>query len=155
MKRAERKEVVRKLNRAIEAGDFTTIEKLIDPGLIHQRAGLSSTLPILTKGSPKPANPAAAFRTATSAIKRAFSKWTAVEEQLLSEGDFVVSRQRMVGQLRGAKDQFEFPMVVIFKVVDGRVTDIWALGDELGFWKQLGLALPDPAPTLLKARGKR
>jgi ketosteroid isomerase-like protein len=142
---AQNKEIVRMLNRAIEAGDGARISNLISADLVHHRRGLEATLPVLLGKIERPKDAAAGFSAAAGAIGAVFDEWHAIEEQLIAEGDYVVSRQTMRGRRRGDTDSFEFPMVVIFRIQANVITEIWALGDELGFWRQLGMPLPDPS----------
>jgi predicted ester cyclase len=145
----ENKALVRKLNIAIEAGDADTIKSLIHTDFRHGRRGLERTLPIIMNRGQKPASAAEAFLSAGAAIQSTFDGWHAHEDLMVSEGDWVVARQTMTGKLRGkfpgsdrADPEFSFPMVVMFRFAAGQVIEIWAIGDELGFWDQMGIPFP-------------
>lgn len=145
------KALVRRLNAAIERGDLDEVSQILSPELIHDRRGLEATFPFIMRGQPKPRSTQDAFRAATLAIKSTFEGWHAEEVVTYCDNDTVIARQSMSGRVKGlfpgadkAEATFEFPMVVIFTIRDNRVVRIWALGDELGFWRQIGMQVPPP-----------
>ncbi|MCA1566928.1 MAG: ester cyclase [Acidobacteria bacterium] len=70
-------------------------------------------------------------------------------EQMLAEGDRVVTHSRMRGTHTGAWHglaptgrKISLPMVVIQRIAGGKIAEDWVLVDSLGFYQQLGLAPP-------------
>ncbi|HZO36041.1 MAG TPA: ester cyclase [Solirubrobacteraceae bacterium] len=64
----------------------------------------------------------------------------------LTDGETVISHIKFVathaGDFRGVpatNNRIEFDEVVIHKVVDGLVTEVWAFGDELSLLQQIGV----------------
>ncbi|MCY1201013.1 SnoaL-like polyketide cyclase [compost metagenome] len=146
---AENIAITRRLSAAIGNKDFEAIGQLISPNYAHARPGLADTLPSIVPKGPKPADPVQGFLAAIEAVHANFETWHVIVDEEVASGDTVVSRQRIVGRYRyrveGSsidKPAFEFPMVVIFKIKNSRVVQVWALGDELGFLKALGIAVP-------------
>lgn len=146
---AENIAITRRLNAAVSTKDFEAIGQLISPDYAHARPGLAHTLPGLLAKGPKSDDPVHGLRAALEAVHSNFEEWRVVVDEEIASGDIVVSRQRIVGRYRfrveGSsieRPTFEFPMVVMFRVVDSRVTQVWALGDELGFLKSLGVSIP-------------
>ena len=71
----------------------------------------------------------------------------------LTDGETVISHIKFhathEGDFRGVPathKKIEFDEVVVHKVVDGLVTEVWAFGDELSLLQQLGV-LPATAPS--------
>lgn len=146
------KEAVRAINRAIEAQDDAALRALIHEDYVHHRKGLERTFPLLLIKKPPPAGakPVDGFVAASHAVTKVFSAWNAREDHLYVDGDTVIAHQTMSGRLKGTfpgatrtNPEFSFPMIVIFKFRDDKVCEIWALGDELGFWSQLGFPMPE------------
>jgi steroid delta-isomerase-like uncharacterized protein len=67
-------------------------------------------------------------------------------EALVGEGDLVVARWTMIGTHSGAWGdiaptgrQIRFSGVNFFRIVDGKIAEIWNLRDDLGLREQLGV----------------
>ena len=80
-------------------------------------------------------------------------------EQMLAEGDRVVTHSRMRGTHTGAWHglaptgrEVSLPMIVIQRISGGKIAEDWVLVDSLGFYQQLGLV---PATTEIMARPTR
>jgi predicted ester cyclase len=62
-------------------------------------------------------------------------------QDLVAEGDKVVTRWRAVGTLaeNAATDPgFAFDGITIERIADGRIAEVWVARDELGLLHQLG-----------------
>jgi ketosteroid isomerase-like protein len=62
-------------------------------------------------------------------------------EDILAKGDIVVARLTNRGTVKESGIKFEFPAIVVFQFVDGKVVETWAMPDNLGFNQQLGMEL--------------
>ena len=92
--------------------------------------------------------------------KRAFSLYQEVFpdlrytiEEMIAEGDTVVTRVTFRGTHRGAflgipptNRQVSVPAVHITRVVEGTIREHWSLMDDLGLMQQLGVVPAAPAP---------
>lgn len=80
-------------------------------------------------------------------------------EQIIAEGDRVVTHSRMRGTHTGAWHGLaptgravSLPMIVIQRISGGKIAEDWVLVDSLGFYQQLGLV---PATAEIMARPTR
>jgi len=95
-----------------------------------------------------PPGPTAA-KLAVSALRSAFPDHHLVIEDMLSEGDRVVTRNIWYGThldtFRGIPAtgrHIAMPGIVIWRIVDGKIAERWATIDLLGLMQQLGV-LPE------------
>lgn len=76
----------------------------------------------------------------------AFPDFKATIQDQIAEGDKVVTRKTFTGTHQGdymgipptGKD-IAFEVIEIVELVDGKITDHWAVGDMLGMMQQLGV----------------
>ncbi|HYG09545.1 MAG TPA: ester cyclase [Pyrinomonadaceae bacterium] len=80
-------------------------------------------------------------------------------EQMIAEGDRVVTHCRMRGTHTGAWSglaptgrEVSLPMIVIQRIAGGKIAEDWVLVDSLGFYQQLGLV---PATGEIMSRATR
>jgi predicted ester cyclase len=97
--------------------------------------------------NPLPGQPPgrAGFKYAISQVRAAFPDHQVVVEELVAEGDKVVARLRAGGTHRGeffglapTGKQATWMLLIMLRIVDGRVTDNWNQWDVLGLLRQLG-----------------
>ena len=69
-------------------------------------------------------------------------------EQLIAEGDRVVSQVRLQASQRGQlgdtpplDTEVDFRLFTIFRLVDGKIAEEWEIMDELAMMTQLGFEL--------------
>jgi predicted ester cyclase len=69
---------------------------------------------------------------------------------LIAEDDKVVQRWKMRGTFKGeifglppTGEVIEADGISIFRIADGKIVEHWAFADDLGFWGQLGIELPE------------
>lgn len=100
------------------------------------------------------------------AVKRHAAEWLKgfpdlrfTVEQMIAEGDQVVTRSVMQGTHTGAwlsiaptGKQVSIRMMVIQRIADGKIAEDWVLVESLGLWQQLGL-LPATEEILLARPG--
>jgi steroid delta-isomerase-like uncharacterized protein len=86
-----------------------------------------------------------------SAYKAAFPDLHATVEDVIAEGDKVVTRWTVRGTHQGETEEFgpptdrqvELEGITIHRVEDGKIAEEWERYDNLGVMQQLGLA-PEP-----------
>jgi predicted ester cyclase len=90
------------------------------------------------------------YREGNALFQRAFPGYQQTIEDMISDGDKVVSRMTMRGVHRGeflgiaptGKD-VTFEVIAIDRLEEGKVTESWEIGDILGLLIQLGaISLP-------------
>jgi steroid delta-isomerase-like uncharacterized protein len=87
------------------------------------------------------------MRTAAAMMRKAFPDWHSDLHMLVGEGDIVVERFTASGTHQGelmgvapTSKTASLKGINIFRVRDGRVVEWWSRLDELGLFRQLGLA---------------
>jgi predicted ester cyclase len=87
------------------------------------------------------------MRTAGGIVRKAFPDWHSDLHMLVGEGDIVVERFTASGTHQGelmgvapTGNTVSLKGINIFRVRDGRVVEWWSRLDELGLFRQLGLA---------------
>ena len=83
---------------------------------------------------------------------RAFPDLEATTEDLIAEGDRVVERVTIYGTHQGmfmgatpTGKHVTWSFINIYRIVDGKVVELWSEGDHLGLMQQIGL-IPPPQP---------
>ncbi len=137
MSTEENKATVRRFRDALNAGNVEeAMSVFAKDAVIH------------LSGAPGPLNPEA-FRQFGGAFLTAFPDGKATVEDLIAEGDKVVSRLTFRGthtaDLMGMPptgQKVAVSEVVIDRIVDGRIVESWRLFDQLAMMRQLG-AIPE------------
>jgi steroid delta-isomerase-like uncharacterized protein len=87
------------------------------------------------------------MRAAGSMFRAAFPDWHSDLHLLVGEGDIVVERFTASGThkgelfgVAGSGKIVSLPGINIFRIRDGRIAERWGRLDELGLFRQLGLA---------------
>jgi steroid delta-isomerase-like uncharacterized protein len=87
------------------------------------------------------------MRAAGAMFRTGFPDWHSDLHDLIAEGDIVVERFTASGTHRGEAmgvaptgKVVSLPGINIFRVQDGRIVERWGRLDELGLFRQLGLA---------------
>ncbi|MBM3150922.1 MAG: ester cyclase [Chloroflexi bacterium] len=90
--------------------------------------------------------------------KQIFGDWIEGIDMMIAEGDLVMVHCAGQGKQQG--EYFGIPatnrpvtlsIVYIFRIADGRIAEVWNLGDRAGEWQQLGV-LPGTKEILAGAR---
>ncbi len=99
-------------------------------------------------------------REAYERHKKAWGDWLETIDTMLAEGDRVMVHWTGHGTQRGeyfgippTNRQVEFSGIYIFRIGDGKITDVWNLWDQLGEWQQLGV-LPETKEFIAEARDR-
>ena len=135
------KGIVRKFIELSVAGDENGLENLYDSRVIFHHAGMSD----LNVKS---------YRKLDEDNHKAFpdQRWTI--DDLIAEGDFVVARTTFRGTHKGmlqnispSNRQVNLPMVLVFRLSNGKISELWAEYDQLNLMVQIGAA---KAPQMMR-----
>ncbi len=93
----------------------------------------------------------AGLKQTIAAQRTAFPDLQITVEDMIAEGDKVVSRRTMRGTPTGefhgiapTDKQTASSSIAIFRIDDGKIKEIWQVNDRLGLLQQIG-AIPEPA----------
>ena len=82
-----------------------------------------------------------------------FPQYELIAEDVIAEGDNVVVRGTFRGTHRGefagiaaTNQEVEVPLIIIYRIEDGKIAEHWLQADVMGLMQQLG-ALPAPEAT--------
>jgi steroid delta-isomerase-like uncharacterized protein len=135
-------------NQAIARRVF---EEVFNAGNLDLIDTLASPDVVIHYGSAEPTRGLEAYKRAFSASQPIFPDMHFTIEDLIAEGDRVVTRWTMRATHRGeylgiaaTGRQVTETGVSIYRIVDGKVVEGWVSSDDLGVMQQLG-ALPVPA----------
>lgn len=127
----ENKAIVRRLYEAFNKQDLAQLDKLIAPDYVdhpRQFRGLKS------------------YKQHLTMFYKSFPDSNETLEDIIAEGDKVCTRLKGTathkGEYRGLAPtgkKITWEAVSIWRIVDGKITEMWAFSDELSFYKQLGV----------------
>ncbi|TDD08467.1 ester cyclase [Nonomuraea deserti] len=137
---ARNKETLRRFHDAVSTGDAEviarTIDEVVDPDVL-----IGTPLPIEAKG-------AQALKEVFAVLHRAFPDLHIEIEDVIAEGDRVVTRNTVTGTHQGkymglapTGKSITYKEILIARFADGRVAETWAVVDVLAQMRQLG-AIP-------------
>jgi predicted ester cyclase len=137
---------------------FDRVPAYMHADMRHLRGAIGYTLSQMDPAGVatlKPLEGHTRFIEATRLLRAQFPEWHSTIEEVIAEGDRVVTRCIVRGRHRGGpfltspdtSRPFELPQIIIQQVVDGRIKSVFALSDELGFWRALGVVLPGAGDT--------
>jgi steroid delta-isomerase-like uncharacterized protein len=134
------KATFRRLHDAINTGDAehisNTIDEVVEPDVL-----IRTPLPVEATG-------AQALKEVFARLHRAFPDLHITVEDLIAEGDKVVSRNSVTGTHQGeymgrppTGKSITYNEIFIFRFVNGRIAETWGVVDVLSQMRQLG-AIP-------------
>ncbi len=132
------KAAFRRFHDAMNSGDAELIAKAIDE-VVEPDVLIRTPLPVQATG-------AQALKEVFARLHRAFPDLHVTVEDVVAEGDKVVSRNSVTGTHQG--DYMGLPAtgrpvayneIFIFRFVDGRIAETWGVVDVLAQMKQLGM----------------
>ena len=133
----------RRLQDATNTGDVELIAKMIDE-LVDPDAVIHTPLPIEATG-------AKLLKKVFGRLLRAYPDLHITVEDLIEEGDKIVSRQTVTGTHQGeymglppSGRPVTYNEIFIVRFADGRIAETWGIVDVLAQMKQLG-AIPGPS----------
>lgn len=84
----------------------------------------------------------------------AFPDFALIEDDIIAEGDRVVYHHHAVGTHEGTfrgipptGERIHVDGMAVYRIEDGRASEKWAVVDNLGLLRQLGVAPEPPAPS--------
>lgn len=131
----QNKAIIRRLEEAWQADDWDTLDELFAPDMISHAA-----VPYLPSG-PK------GWKLAHVQMRRAVPDRRVSIEDMVAEGDRVVVRCRMTGtndgglpwaEARPSGDRVDMEWISIYRIVDGKVAEHWAINDMITLVRQIG-----------------
>ncbi len=139
----ETKSVVRRFVEEVQNGHV-----LDDLGRYFHPAFLDHAMPGGLPPAPG-ADPVEGFRNFFGAMLRAFPDLRVRIEDMIAEGDLVVTRKLMRGTHRGelwgstpTGKEVQLEVIDIFRVADGRLKEHWTQLDFVALARQLGIRPP-------------
>lgn len=134
---AERnKATFRRFHDALNTGDAEQIAAAIDK-YVEPDVRIPTPLPVETTG-------AQALKQVLATLHRAFPDLHVAVEDLIAEGDKVVSRQSVTGTHKGeymgrppTGKSVAYNEIFVFRFADGRIAEVWAVVDVLTQLRQL------------------
>jgi predicted ester cyclase len=150
---ANKQTCIRFHDEVINGQDFELAREILSPNLQHARGAIGYTMSKMApdavqslKGLQGPER----FIAATKVLRRCFPEWHSTLDAVYAEGDTVVSKCTVRGRDSGGflgtgpagGTPFELEQVIIQTYEEGRIIKIYALSDELAFWRTLGANLP-------------
>jgi len=140
-------------DEVIVGQNFDVARELLAPDLQHARGAIGYTMRAMSpsgvaalQGLQGPER----FIAATKLLRSLFPEWNSTLDEIIAEGDKVVTkctvRGRDIGGFLGTGPAgggaFELDQMIIQTFRDGKIVKIYALSDELGFWRAMGAELP-------------
>ena len=141
---------------------FTDAANSHDPNLLS-RAVDETFDPNIKSGTPMPieANGSEGVKQVFATLQQAFPDLHISIEDMIAEGDKVVTRERITGTHRGGfmglpatGKQVAYNEITVSKFADGRIVEAWAVVDVLSVMKQLG-AIPTGPTALMTLIARR
>ncbi len=135
---ATNKATSKRFRDAVNTGDAELISKTIDE-LVAPDALIRTPLPLETTG-------AEALKQVFARLQRAFPDLHITIEDLVAEGDKVVSRNTVTGTHEGeymgvqpTGKSITYNEIFVFRFKGGRIAETWGVVDVLSQMKQLGV----------------
>ena len=139
MSAEENKAIARRLYETFSSENLDALDELIAPDAVNHNPGPEGQI----------RGPEAA-RQVISSFRQAFPDLQMTPEQMIAEGDkvvsYVVGRGTHQGELQGLPPtgkQVVVPVIEILRIANGKVAERWGVVDIMGMMQQLG-AIPAP-----------
>ena len=133
-------DVVRRIAAAVSTGDLDGLDDLLTEDYVEH----NPTFPADRRGPD-------AIRAFVGPYRAAFPDLEILEEDVITAGDRVVFRHRVVGthenEFRGipsTDERIDVEGIAIYRLEDDRAAEKWLVFDALGLLRQLGAA-PEPS----------
>jgi steroid delta-isomerase-like uncharacterized protein len=131
--RINKKTIQRIIDEGWNRGDIEVLDELISPDFVNHTA-------LEPRGSRE------AFKQRIQAIRSAFPDWKMSVEDMLGQGDKVVTRWRArgthlgtLGDIPATGKVVEVTGITVDRLVDGKRVESWMQCDVLGLMRQLGV----------------
>jgi steroid delta-isomerase-like uncharacterized protein len=142
MSAEQNKTLVRRFVDEVQSGsNIDAIDELCSPEFVNHSA------------PPRVPSNREGVKQVTAMFRQAFPDSYFTVEDMIAEGDKVATRKTFHGTHQGefmgippTGQQVSIRLIDIVRIVDGRVVEHWAMGDNLGMMQQLGV-IPQPGDT--------
>jgi hypothetical protein len=138
------KELLTRFHDAVNTGDAEVIAKAIDE-FVDPDVLFHAPVPMDTTG-------AQALKQVWTVLLRAFPDVHVAVEDMIAQGDKVVSRNTVTGTHRGEYRGLQptgrsvtYSEIFIFRIADGRIAEIWGVVDVFSQMRQLGMIPGGPS----------
>lgn len=135
---ASNKATLHRLHEAMNGGDAEAFARTIDE-VVAPDVLIRTPLPLATTG-------AEALKEVFATLRRAFPDLHVAAEDVIAEGDKVVSRNRVTGTHRGeymgvpaTGTPVAYNEIFVFRFAEGRIAETWGVVDVLSQMRQLGM----------------
>jgi steroid delta-isomerase-like uncharacterized protein len=146
------KAAIRSLHDATNTGDLELISNTIDE-LVERDAVIRTPVPIQARG-------AQALKEVFARLLGVFPDVRVMIEDLIADGDKVVSRNTVTGTHRGdfmghppTGKSVSYDEIFVFRFAGGRVAETWGVVDALSLFRQIGLIPEIPGGPRPQASG--
>jgi steroid delta-isomerase-like uncharacterized protein len=136
------KEIVKRFHDAVNTDDDEVIVRNIDE-LVGPNAVIRSPVPLGVTGSE-------AMKLIFGTLRRAFPDLHVQVEDLIAEGDKVVSRNTVTGTHQGeymglqpTGKSVTYNEIFIFRLANGRIVETWGVVDVFSQMRQLGVSVTE------------
>lgn len=133
----QNKALVKRYVETFNKGDLEALKELLSPDYAVYNPS----------GYPEPTSRQELIENYKGALE-AFSEFTWSIKDIIAAGDKVISRLIAKGSYKGGVPglpktgrEFEFSMITIMRIKDGKVVEEWQEDDQLGLARQLGMEL--------------
>jgi len=133
----QNKALVKRYVETFNKGNYEALKELLSPDYAVYNPS----------GYPEPTSREALIENYKGALE-AFSEFSWSIEDMIAAEDKVISRIIAKGNYKGGVPglpktgkKFEFSMITIMRIEDGKVVEEWQEDDQLGFARQLGMEL--------------
>ena len=132
------KDIIRRYQDAYNRNDLDVLDEVLDPNWT-------------TNGWPEVMSQS--IEGAKEVYQVLLASWPDLHYEtldLIAEGDKVVQHWKMRGTFKGeifglppTGEMTEADGLSVFRIAGGKIVEHWAFADDLGFWAQLGVELPE------------
>jgi steroid delta-isomerase-like uncharacterized protein len=134
----ENKATFARLHDVVNTGDVGLVSKKID-AIVDPDVRIRTPLPVQTTG-------AQALKEVWAILLRAFPDLHLTVEDVIAEGDKVVTRNTVTGTHQGdymgrppTGKSVSYNEIFIFRFAGGRIAETWGVVDSLSLMRQLGV----------------
>lgn len=160
----ENRDIVRRFHDEVIVGqNFALVPELMHDEMEHARGAIGETISAMAPDRVKTLRSLKGherFIAGTKLLRSLFPEWHSTLEEMVAERDKVVTkctvRGRDTGGFLGQGPRqgaaFVLEQVIIHKLKDGKIKKVYAMSDQLGFWRALGAELPGEGDQISQSR---
>jgi predicted ester cyclase len=142
-------------DEVIVGGDLELGQAMLSDKLVHGRGAIGETLALIDPEGVmalRQYHGGERFVRATRLLRHYFPGWDSELHNVWADGNHTFAKLTIHGRFNGRflghghpDASFDLEQLVVTEWdEDGKQVHIYAMGDELGLWRQLGAALPGP-----------